>query len=156
MKKILFVVLLCIVPTGAAFGQNKRVAITEIVDAQGNVNNGLKLVVRSSIIAGINNIEGYEAYECVNISAMLKELDFQRTGMVSDEQIHNFGEIIGVSYILMVEVAMLDTGNIIITAKIVNVETVQVENSVTKSSSTEALELKETCNSLVMNVFCEL
>ena len=151
MKKILFVVLLCVVSAGAAFGQ-KKVAILETIDREGNVPYAIELALRAGLTTGVTGTTGYEGYDRVDLSSVFGEQDFQRTGMVSDEQIHKLGEITGASYVLIAEAAMLDAGNIIITAKIVDVETAKVENSAMKSSSIEALELEETCNALAMKL----
>ena len=114
----------------AANGQVKRVAITEVVDSQSNVDPGLKLAVRSSLTTGINLVENYEAYERVNISAMFKELDFQRSGYISNEQIHKIGDMTGASFILIPELARLfDDGKYVLTARIIDVVTGLVTES---------------------------
>ena len=110
--------------------QIKRVAITEVVDSQGNVDPGLKLAVRSSITTGINLVENYQAFERVNISAMFKELDFQRTGYIKDDQIHKIGDMTGASYILIPELARLFSDeNYVLTARIIDVVTGLVTES---------------------------
>ena len=100
----------------------KKVAILETVDREGTIGYGIELMVRSSLAYAITNTPGYEGYDRVNIASILGEHDFQRTGMVNDEQIKKLGEMTGAAYILVAEVAKIDEENIFITATILNVE----------------------------------
>lgn len=132
----------------SAFAQAtvKKVAILETVDKQGNVPYGILLQVRSSLTYAISSNEGYEGYDRVDMSAITGEQNFQRTGMVNDEQIKRLGEMTGASYVLIAEAALYDNQNIIITAKIVDVETGAIVNSTPPAvTSKDPTKMAEAC-----------
>ena len=132
-----------------ATAQNKKIAILETVDKKGDVPYGVLLQLRSNLTYAISNTPGYEGYDRVDMAQIMGEHDFQRTGMVSDEQIRRLGEMTGCSSILVAEAAVYDKENIIITAKILNVETASVEKSVPPQiSSTNPKEMQKACMEL--------
>ena len=154
VKLILMLVALSFVAT--AFGQNnttKRVAILETIDKEGRVSYGVKLMVRSKICEAITNTPGYEGYDRVDVASIMSEHDFQRTGLVSDSDIKRLGEMSGAQYILFAEVANIDVSTIIITAKVLDVETARLENTVVTQSSLNVSDLQEACNELVTKLF---
>ena len=123
MKKLLILLLSVISLSVVAQKEVKKVAILETVDRYGNVPYGVLLQVRSSLTFAISNTEGYEGFDRVDISAITGEQNFQRTGHVDEEQIKRIGVMTGASYVLIAEAAQYDDQNIIITAKILDVET---------------------------------
>lgn len=123
MKKLLILLLSTLSLTVYAQTEIKKVAILETVDKIGNVPYGVLLQVRSSLTFAISNTEGYEGFDRVDISAITGEQNFQRTGHVDEEQIKRIGVMTGASYVLIAEAAYYDEQNIIITAKILDVET---------------------------------
>ncbi len=64
-----------------------KIAVLETVDKAGNVEYGKRLLVRSNLAQAIAGTPGYEAYDRVDISAIMSEQNFQRTGNVSEDQI---------------------------------------------------------------------
>lgn len=129
MKKLLILLLSVISLTVYAQTEIKKVAILETVDKMGNVPYGVLLQVRSSLTYAISSNAGYEGYDRVDMAAITGEQNFQRTGMVSDEQIKRLGEMTGAAYVLIAEAAIYDDQNIIIAAKILDVETGGVMSS---------------------------
>ena len=149
MKKHFLITLLLMAFAMAATAQNKKIAILETVVKEGNVPYGIRLQLRSNLTYAISNTPGYEGYDRVDMSQIIGEHDFQRTGMVSDEQIRQLGEMTGASSILVAEAAVYDKDNIIITAKILNVETASVERAVPPQiSSTNPREMQKACEEL--------
>ena len=130
MKRILFSLILAFLCL-SAFAQTevKKVAILETVDKMGNVPYGILFQVRSSLTFAISSHAGYEGYDRVDMTAITGEQSFQRTGMVSDEQIKRVGEMTGAAYVLIAEAAIYDDQNIIMAAKILDVETGGVMSS---------------------------
>ncbi len=128
MKKIylLAVMLLCSI---VAFAQVKKVAILEIVDKEGSISYSQKLMLRSSLAKAVTNTPGYEAYDRTDMDAIMGEQDFQRTGMVSDDQIKRLGEMTGAAYILVAEAVKTDESSLFVTAKILDVETARTEQT---------------------------
>ena len=129
MKKLLIILLSALSLTAFAQMEVKKVAILETVDKMGNVPYGVLLQVRSSLTYAISSNAGYEGYDRVDMAAITGEQNFQRTGMVSDEQIKRLGEMTGAAYVLIAEAALYDDQNIIIAAKILDVETGGVMSS---------------------------
>lgn len=129
MKKLLILLLSALSLTAYAQTEVKKVAILETVDKMGNVPYGVLLQVRSSLTYAISSNAGYEGYDRVDMAAITGEQNFQRTGMVSDEQIKRLGEMTGAAYVLIAEAALYDDQNIIIAAKILDVETGGVMSS---------------------------
>ena len=129
MKKLLILLLSALSLTAYAQTEIKKVAILETVDKMGNVPYGVLLQVRSSLTYAISSNAGYEGYDRVDMAAITGEQNFQRTGMVSNEQIKRLGEMTGAAYVLIAEAALYDDLNIIIAAKILDVETGGVMSS---------------------------
>lgn len=129
MKKLLILLLSALSLIAYAQTEVKKVAILETVDKMGNVPYGILFQVRSSLTFAISSHAGYEGYDRVDMTAITGEQSFQRTGMVSDEQIKRVGEMTGAAYVLIAEAALYDDQNIIIAAKILDVETGGVMSS---------------------------
>ena len=148
MKKLLLILLSALSLT--AFAQDvKKVAILETVDRAGDVPYGVKLQVRMNLTYAISNTPGYEGYDRVDMASIMGEQNFQRTGMVSDAQIKKLGEMTGAQYVLIAEAALYDAQNIIITAKVLDVETGGVSNSAPPAfAGKDPEKMQEACVSL--------
>ena len=152
MKK-LFIFLLSALSLTAAAQDAKKVAILETVDKAGDVPYGVKLQVRMNLTYAISNTPGYEGYDRVDMSSIMGEQNFQRTGMVSDAQIKKLGEMTGAQYVLIAEAALYDAQNIIITAKVLDVETGGVANSAPPSFANKNPEkMQEACVKLAQKL----
>lgn len=125
-----------------------KVAILETVDKAQELRYGLKLLVRSSLTTAISNTPGYEGYDRVDLASISSEQEFQRTGNVSNSQIKQIGEATGAAYVLVAEAAKYDETTIIITAKIIDVETFGIMSSAEEMSGTAPKEMKKSCASL--------
>ena len=125
MKRILILCLFLMMSHIPSYGQLdslKRVAVLEVIDKDNAFTKGVKMLISSKLSFAITNIPGYEGYDRVDITSIINEHEFQRAGLVNDSQIKRLGEMTGADYILVTEVAKLDEQQIIITAKILNVE----------------------------------
>ncbi len=151
MKKIylLAVMLLCSI---VAFSQVKKVAILEIVDKEGKISYSQKLMLRSSLAKAVTNTAGYEAYDRTDMDAIMGEQDFQRTGMVSDDQIKRLGEMTGASYILVAEAVQADQTSLFVTAKILDVETARTEQTDYTTMSIGSKTILQGCEELAANL----
>lgn len=152
---LLFIFLSTILPAQTLKGQEqiKKIAILETVDREDAVSYGIKLMIRSSLSYAITNTPGYEGYDRVDIASIVGEHNFQRTGMVSDSQIKQLGEMTGASYILVAEAALIDASNIFITAKILNVETAKLERMASTQSGMRTNDIAEKCTELAASLF---
>ena len=143
---LLAAVLFCLPALGQSETQIRKVAILETIDREGNISAGVKLLVRSNLARAISNTPGYEGYDRVDVASIMGEQDFQRTGMVNSDQIRKLGEMTGASDILVTEVAMIDASNIIITAKILDVESARLLQTAYVQTNTTPIRLESGCN----------
>ena len=153
MKKILVLCGLCLLALGSFAQETMKIAILEPIDREGKLSYSQKLMLRSNLAKAVTNTEGYEAYDRSDVDAIMGEQDFQRTGMVSDDQIRKLGEMTGVSYILVSEGALTEDKRMILAVKLLNVETARVEmtdNIIMKTSTDDMLR---GCETLAANLF---
>ena len=150
-KTILFLFLLI---SGMMSAQVKRVAILETVDKENKVTYANKLMLRTSLSKAITNTPGYEAYDRTDIDAIMGEQNFQRTGLVSNEQIKRLGEMTGVNYILVAEAVVVDAKNMFITAKLLDVETARTIITDYVTMGTDINSIQNGCTELAKKMFC--
>ena len=148
MKK-LFLLTCVMLSAMLTFAQNtQKVAILEVVDREGRLSYSQKLILRSSMARAVSNTDGYEAYDRSDVDMIMSEQDFQRTGLVRDEEIQKLGEMTGVSLILVTEGVLTGDNNIYVTAKILHVGTgkvIMMDNMMMKLS---ADEMQKSCKEL--------
>jgi len=145
---LMLIALILAIPMSGQNSQTKRVAILETVDKEGQMPYGVKLMVRSKLCDFITATPGYEGYDRVDVSSILSEHKFQRSGLVSDSDIKRLGEMTGANYVLVAEAAYLNSSHIVLTAKIINVETARVEQTATVQSPTTVEGLEANCKDL--------
>ena len=148
MKKQVLFILMLMVLSIAATAQTKRIAILETIDKENKIPYAIEVIVRSNLTKVISSTPGYEGYERVNISQIMDEHDFERTGLVNEEQIRRLGEISGADYILVSEAVKFDESNIFVTATILNVETAKTEGSENTLMGMTAQDIQHGCESL--------
>ena len=152
MKKMFLLCAMLATMCGVA-QETKKVAILETVDREGKVSYANKLILRSNLAKAITNTAGYEAYDRTDMDAILGEQNFQRTGMVSDEQIKRLGEMTGAKYVLVAEAAVVDANTMYITAKLLDVETARTEMTDNQMMGTAPKEIQHGCELLAANLF---
>lgn len=135
-------------PVFAQDAQTKKVAILETVDKENAISYGVKLMVRSKLAYAIANTSGYEAYDRVNISSIMNEQEFQRTGMVSDAEIKRLGVMTGADYVVIAEAATLDRSHIMLYTTILSVETARVVQTSNIQTATEIDSMEKACQEL--------
>lgn len=131
----------------------KKVAILEVVDRDNAINYGVKLLLRTTLAKAITQTQGYEGYDRVDMMAIQGEQDFQRTGMVSDAQIKRLGEMTGAAYVLVAEVAKIDANNMLVTAKILDVETAKLERTDYEQMGIFAKAIAAGCRKMANRMF---
>lgn len=151
MKKIILLLAFAVMAMTAM--AQEKVAILETVDKAGDISYGIKLLLRSSLTSAISSTPGYEGYDRVDMAAIAGEQEFQRTGNVSDDQIRQLGVASGAKYVLVAEAAKYDEVRIIITAKLLDVETFGVKSSGVQISGTSADEMQRSCEQLAKMLF---
>ena len=158
MVKKIFLMLLLAVGIIPVCGQNtttKRVAILEIVDKDEQISYGVKLMIRSNLAEAITATPGYEGYDRVDISSIMSEHNFQRTGLVSDADIKRLGEMTGAQYILVTEVVRLDEQNLYIAAKILNVESARIDKAMNVQTTIDATDIQQMSKVMAEELFSE-
>lgn len=151
-KVILFFLLFI---SGMLSAQVRRVAILEVVDKENKVSYANKLILRANLSKAITNTAGYEAYDRTDIDAIMGEQNFQRTGMVSNDQIKRLGEMTGANYILVAEAVVVDSKTMFITAKLLDVETARTILTDNLIMGTTTDEIQEGCVTLAKRLFNE-
>lgn len=150
MKRII-VIFISLLFAVFAFAQTpvKKVAILETVDKMGDVSYGVLFQVRSSLTHAISSSPGYEGYDRVDMASIMGEHNFQRTGMVSDSQIKQLGQMTGAAYVLIAEAANYGAQHIIIAAKILDVEKGGVIASTPPSiADKDPMKMAEACKKI--------
>ena len=154
-KRTLMILLALLCLTGTAFGQ-KKVAILPVVDKynayDGSEGYGKKLILRTYLQSAIDNTSGYMAIDRVDYGKALDEAAFQRTGMVNDEEIKKVGEFYGANFVLVAEMAKYDDNQIILIAKLLNVENSSTKTATPKITSLESGTLSTTCAALAQEL----
>ncbi len=151
-KTLLFILLLFSAMISA---QVKRVAILETVDRENKVSYANKLILRANLSKAITQTSGYEAYDRTDIDAIMGEQNFQRTGLVSNDQIKRLGEMTGANYILVAEAVVVDSKNMFITAKLLDVETARTIMTDNLMMGTSADAIQDGCMVLAKKLFHE-
>ncbi len=152
MKRLFLLVCTMLVAVLCFAQETKKVAILETVDREGKVSYAVKLILRSSLAKAITGTEGYEAYDRTDMDAILGEQNFQRTGMVSNEQIKRLGEMTGAKYVLVAEAAVVDANNMYVTAKLLDVETARTEMTDNQMMGVTPKEIQRGCQLLASNL----
>lgn len=151
--KTKFILFLLLFSTAMFAQEVKRVAILETVDKENKISYANKLILRASLSKAITLTEGYEAYDRTDVDAIMSEQDFQRTGMVSNDQIKRLGEMTGANYILVAEAVQVDYKNMFITAKLLDVETARTIMTDNVMMGTTAEDIQEGCKTLSEKLF---
>lgn len=130
------------------YAQVQKVAILETVDKEGNISYAHKLMLRSNLAKAITNAPGYEAYDRTDMDAIMGEQNFQRTGLVSEDQIKRLGAMTGAAFILVAEAVKVDEQTMFITAKILNVESAKTEATDNVLMAATPSDIQHGCESL--------
>lgn len=154
VKLILWLLLfvLCLPSTGQ-IELTKRIALLDVIDKDNTFAKGVKMLINSKLSFAITNIPGYECLERIDISSIMNEQEFQRTGLVDDSHIKQLGEMTSADYILVTEIAKLDEQQMIITSKILDVESAQMKNAADVLTTTNVDEMEKNCMELAKKLF---
>lgn len=151
-RRFLLTFILIFITSLTAVGQIKKVAILEAVDKEGYFSYGTRLMIRCELAAAVATISGYRGCSRTDIDQVLSEHNFQRTGLVKEDQIRKLGEMSGAQYVLVPEIAKIGSNGMVITASIIDVETARYECSETIQSEINSAKLFEDCKLLAWNL----
>lgn len=132
MKRVVIGVLLF---CGLAVGQGKDKVAVYMAGAEPSHARGIHEVLGSQLANAISRSSRYDAIDrTADIVGMLsKEMDYQRSGNVSEEQIKAVGRQFGVDYLCIAKIVpFMDTYNLDV--RLVDVESARLKYSVVESS----------------------
>ncbi|MBP5477139.1 MAG: hypothetical protein J6Y00_05580 [Paludibacteraceae bacterium] len=126
MRKLLIILLSVLSLT--AFAQQK-IALLEPRAGDGStaISGMEKAMLRGELRKAIVNQPGYEAFTRADIDQLMKEQDFQRTGNVSEADIHKMGEMSGADFVCISTLNKSDN-EFYLEAYLINVETGAISN----------------------------
>ena len=101
--------LFCVLPL--LLGAQKKVALLEPRAGEGleTIAPMEKAMIRGEMRKALIQMDGYEAFSRSDIDQMMKEQDFQRSGNVSESDIHKLGEMSGADYICVTTITKSST-----------------------------------------------
>ena len=107
-KLITFLFLACVIAGGYA---EKKVALLEPRAAEGSeaIAAMEKAMIRGEMRKALLQMDGYEAFSRSDIDQVMNEQNFQRSGVVSEADIHRLGEMSGADYICVTTITKSST-----------------------------------------------
>lgn len=154
MKKTLLLAILTLFAVTAVAQAPKRVAVLKTVDRTGTVPHSVKMQLRNSMVLAISKTPGYECFEGLDMTPVADEPTFVRTGTLKESQIKKLGEISGAAALLVTEVSFFDENNVLLMAKILDVETACiVAEAPAQVAATNPDAIKQACNQMASKLF---
>ena len=134
MKNVLTILLLALAMTTMA--QQKKVAVYVM-----GADAGMNKVLGSKLVSAIARSEEYSAIErtAAFLAELSKEQDYQRTGAVDESELSRLGKQFGVQYVC-VAVFTKAFDEDYITARLIDVESAQVERTASTNAAIRDLE----------------
>ena len=129
MRKLLVIFLSALSLT--VFAQQKQVAMLEPVAVAGDVKPIEKSMIRGEMTKAIASQDGYSAFTRVDIDQIMKEHNFQQSGMVDDETRKRIGAMQGVDFVCVTKITK-EAGSYYLEATLVNIETGQISSPATQ------------------------
>jgi TolB-like protein len=135
MKKQKLLVLLLLAASIVLNAQQKKVAVYVTGE-----NEGISKVLGSKLVAAIARSDEYTAIErtAAFLAELSKEQSYQRTGAVDDREISRLGKQFGVQLICVASVTEAFGGQYV-SARLIDVETAQVDRSAGSDGSIQSL-----------------
>lgn len=111
----------------SGFGQFTKVAMLETIQGSDGVSDMILNMVRGELTKSIAAEPDYSAFARTDIDKMMKELDFQQSGMVDDDQLAELGIMSGADFVCLSKISK-DGQTYYIEASLINIETGKIEN----------------------------
>ena len=126
MRRIIFLLALC-----GAFaclkGQNIQVAILEPIAMTNEVTTMHVSMVRGEMVKAIGRQNGYAAFNRADIDQIMKEHNFQQSGMVDEATRKRLGAMQGVDCVCVTKITK-EGNSYYLEANLVHIETGQISN----------------------------
>lgn len=135
MKTKLFTFVILLAVSLTSFAQPKRVAVYVIGE-----DAGMNKVLGTKLQTAIARSEGYSAVERTAefLAELSKEQKYQRTGAVDDSDISRLGKQFGVQYVCVAAISEAFSEKYI-SARLIDVESAQVEGTASSSGAIRSL-----------------
>ena len=144
MKRLLTIFLSLCCLSAIAQTEVKKVAIIEPMVEDGEISTIYKAVLRSKLLNSISNEEvGYEAFTRTDVDAIMREQQFQNSGIVDDNTRIRLGNLGGVDCICISKLAE-GAGYINIDIMLVDVQSGKVESAANKLIENNIEQLEQT------------
>lgn len=138
MKKILFLFVVCLLASMQVGASAAK--LTMAVNVFGSVTPEARNLVESAFLQRLSGNKSFVVFERNNafINRLNREIDFQTSGDVPVREIRAIGARMGVDYVTLVNIDVI-CDEVVMTARIVNLETGQIIKTVTDSRQMEDL-----------------
>ncbi len=145
MKKILiaFLAIVSVVSTTFADEQRPSIAVFDPTSSGTSIDDGTKIAIRELISSTIVNSGIYNLVERSLLEKVMQEQQFSNSGMVSENDATEIGKLAGANKIVL-SVVTLTGGRNMLSIKMIDVQTAQVERQKVKLiTSGELLDIVE-------------
>ena len=138
MKKFLFLFMVCLVAFMPLSASGKT---TMAVTVFGSVSPAARNLVESAFLQRLSGNRQFVVFERNKtfLNKLNREIDFQTSGDVPVSEIRAIGARMGVDYVTLVNIEEI-CDEVVMTARIVNLETGQIIKTVTDSRQLEDLD----------------
>lgn len=136
MKRYLIIIFVLLLSAVAMSQNTKKVAVYVTGD-----NADVNKVLGSKLVTAIARSEEYSAIErtAAFLAELNKEQVYQRTGAVDDSELSRLGKQFGVQYVCVAAVSEIFNEKYI-SARLIDVETAQIERSASYNGNIQSLE----------------
>lgn len=139
MKKVVLAMLMALVIYPVYAQRNHKVepqktmkvAMLEPIAMDGNVTTMQKEIIRGAMEETITSIDGYQAFTRTDVDQITKELKFQQSGMVDDEQRKRLGAMSGADLICMISITV-EEADFFVKCSLIDVETGEIIRTATQ------------------------
>jgi len=149
MKKI-FTIIFALISL-SAIAQKKSVAVLTPLCKDQSVNDFYQQVVRGAMEDAISKSDEYITYDRAAFDKVMEEHNFQRSGVVKDEQIRQLGSYAGVDFVFVTEVKASE-GYINVIAKVINITSGQSSTTISKTFEQTVPNVESTCKQIAAQV----
>ncbi len=126
MRRIFFLIALCSA-FACLYSQNIQVAILEPIAMTKEVTIMHSSMVRGEMVKAIGRQNGYAAFNRADIDQIMKEHNFQQSGMVDEATRKRLGTMQGVDCVCITKITK-EGNNYYLEANLVHIETGQISN----------------------------
>lgn len=108
-----------------------KVAMLEPTARDGNVTTMQKEIIRGALEETITSIDGYQAFTRTDVDQITKELKFQQSGMVDDEQRKRLGAMSGADLLCVIAITV-EEADFFVKCSLIDVETGEIIRTATQ------------------------